>query len=38
LTSTGLARVPDDLPHPELAAWTSIARTLLNLSETITRN
>jgi hypothetical protein len=27
-----------DLPTPELAAWTSVARTILNLHETITRN
>ncbi len=27
-----------DLPAPELAAWTSVARTILNLHETITRN
>jgi len=26
-----------DVPAPELAAWTSIARVLLNLHETITR-
>jgi hypothetical protein len=27
-----------DLPAPELAAWTSVARVVLNLHETITRN
>ncbi len=27
-----------DLQPPELAAWTSVARTILNLHETITRN
>jgi hypothetical protein len=29
--------VPASLPVPELAAWTSVARTVLNLHETITR-
>jgi hypothetical protein len=29
--------VPADLPAPELAAWTSVARVILNLHETITR-
>ncbi len=28
---------PQDLPAPELAAWTSVARVVLNLHETITR-
>ncbi len=27
-----------DVPAPELAAWTSVARVVLNLHETITRN
>ncbi|MFM7037238.1 MAG: PSD1 and planctomycete cytochrome C domain-containing protein [Planctomycetaceae bacterium] len=27
-----------DVPRPELAAWTSVARVLLNLHEVITRN
>jgi hypothetical protein len=35
---TGARPVPHDLPTPELAAWTSVARVLLNLHETITRN
>jgi hypothetical protein len=38
LVATGLAPVPKDLDAAELAAWTSVARTLLNLHETITRN
>ncbi len=38
LISTGLAPVPEDLDPAQLAAWTSITRTLLNLSESITRD
>lgn len=38
LLRTGAAPVPRDLPAPELAAWTSVARVLLNLHETMTRN
>jgi hypothetical protein len=34
----GLAPAPADLDKAELAAWTSVARTILNLHETITRN
>ena len=30
--------VPHDLPATELAAWTSVARVILNLHETITRD
>jgi hypothetical protein len=30
--------VPKDLDATDLAAWTSVARTILNLHETITRN
>ena len=33
----GARRVPTDIPAPELAAWTSVARAILNLHETITR-
>jgi len=33
----GLHPVPDDLPPAELAAWTTVARTLLNLHATVTR-
>jgi hypothetical protein len=38
LVRIGAAPVPGDLPAPELAAWTSVARALLNLHETMTRN
>ena len=38
LISTGIAPVPGDIPPVELAAWTSVARAVLNLHETITRN
>jgi len=38
LLKTGLRPVPEDLELPELAAWTSVARALLNLHETITRS
>ena len=34
----GLAPVPNGIDHSELAAWTSIARLIFNLHETITRN
>jgi Protein of unknown function (DUF1553)/Protein of unknown function (DUF1549)/Planctomycete cytochrome C len=37
LLKTGLAPVPTELDKAELAAWTHIARVLLNLHETITR-
>ena len=37
LPRTGEAPLPDGLNKPDLAAWTSIARTILNLHETITR-
>jgi hypothetical protein len=38
LVTTGDAPLPTDLDVAELAAWTSAARVLLNLHETITRN
>ena len=38
LLKTGIAPVPESLDTPELAAWTHIARVLLNLHETITRS
>lgn len=38
LLSVGARPVPDDLDTVELAAWTTIARAILNLHETITRN
>lgn len=37
LLKTGVAPVPAGLDKPELAAWTHVARVLLNLHETITR-
>jgi hypothetical protein len=37
LLSVGQKPVPADLAADELAAWTSVARVLLNLHETITR-
>lgn len=36
--SVGLSPAPSDLDKTELAAWTSVARVVLNLHETITRN
>jgi hypothetical protein len=38
LLKVGFAAAPADLDKPELAAWTHVARVLLNLHETITRN
>ncbi|MBI4606546.1 MAG: PSD1 domain-containing protein [Planctomycetes bacterium] len=38
LLATGQLRVPADLDRAELAAWTSAARAILNLHETITRS
>lgn len=37
LVDSGLSPVPSDMNVSELAAWTSVARTILNLHETITR-
>ena len=37
LIATGARPVPTDLNPSELAAWTSVARVILNLHETITR-
>jgi hypothetical protein len=37
LVATGARAVPTDLNPSELAAWTSVARVILNLHETITR-
>ena len=34
----GQQAIPESLPTAELAAWTSVARVLLNLHETITRS
>ena len=38
LLKTGFASVPADIDKAELAAWTHVARVLLNLHETITRS
>jgi Protein of unknown function (DUF1553)/Protein of unknown function (DUF1549) len=38
LLAVGFSPVPAGLDHAELAAWTSVARVLLNLHETITRS
>jgi hypothetical protein len=38
LLHVGLAPVPENLDHSELAAYTSLARLIFNLHETITRN
>lgn len=38
LLKVGLAPLPKELDAAELAAWTSMARVLFNLHETITRN
>jgi len=38
IVQTGVSPVPDDLSKPELAAWTSVARALMNLHEFVTRN
>jgi hypothetical protein len=38
LLETGLAPRDESFDNAELAAWTSVARTLLNLHETITRS
>lgn len=38
LVKTGLYPVDDQLDRIELASWTMVARALLNLNETITRN
>jgi Protein of unknown function (DUF1553) len=37
LLATGEHPLPQDIDSVELAAWTSVARTILNLHETITR-
>jgi hypothetical protein len=38
LVATGQSAAPADIPPAELAAWTSVARGLLNLQEATTRN
>jgi len=37
LLATGLTPPASDVSAQELAAWTTVARVLLNLDETITR-
>lgn len=36
--STGIKPPPENIDPVELASWTSVARTILNLHETITRH
>lgn len=38
ILKVGLAPVPGDLDKTELVAWTSVARTIFNLNEFMTRN
>ena len=38
ILKTGLYPVRTDIDRSELAAWTHVARVLLNLHETITRS
>ena len=38
LLSKGERPLPEDLPADELAAWTQVARLVLNLHETVTRS
>lgn len=38
LLGVGFKPAPEDLNKPELAAWTNVARAILNLHETITRS
>jgi hypothetical protein len=38
LLGTGLSKPVADIDPAEVYAWTAVARTLLNLSETVTRN
>jgi hypothetical protein len=37
VVATGESAVPEDVDVAELAAWTSVARVILNLHETVTR-
>ena len=37
MLSVGLWEAPKDIDATELAAWTSVARAVLNLHEVITR-
>jgi hypothetical protein len=38
LVSVGISPRAEDVDLPELAAWTSVSRVLLNLNETMARN
>jgi hypothetical protein len=38
LLAVGIAPIPSGVDAAELAAWTSVARTILNLHEAVTRN
>ena len=38
LLKVGLSPAPKDIDPAELAAWTNVARVILNLHETITRS
>jgi hypothetical protein len=38
LLAVGLTPIPVDVNHAQLASWTIVARAILNLSETLTRN
>ena len=38
LNTVGIKVPPKDIPPGELASWTTVARTILNLHETITRH
>jgi hypothetical protein len=38
LLAVGMLKLPVGMAKPETAAWTVLGQTLLNLSETITRN
>ena len=38
LNTVGIKVPPKDIPPAELASWTTVARTILNLHETITRH
>ena len=38
LLGVGLAPQPEDIKPAELAAWTTVARAIVNLNEFITRN
>ncbi len=38
LEAIGKLALPANVDAPDLAAWTSVARVILNLHETITRN